>query len=123
MTVITGTESKTRPAPGTLWVTGWHSLKSETAIAAFLVESEGADPRTIHVGKNKRRIVEALINNPMYCASPCRLSHYVMELREEQGLNIETEWYSNDPKTGRERYGVYVLKDKVTRIDGNEVRS
>ncbi|WP_170766480.1 hypothetical protein [Ruegeria lacuscaerulensis] len=124
MTAFTGSELKLdRPEAGTLWVTGWHCLKSETGMGEYLVESEGADPRTLHVSKNKRRVLEALIKGPMYCASPCRLSHYVQMLRDEQGLNIETEWYSNDARTGRERFGVYVLKDKVTLIDSQGVRS
>jgi hypothetical protein len=118
MTAVTGSEFKgIRPASGALWVTGWHCLKSETATTEYLVESDGVDPRKISVGKKKRRILDALINAPMYCASPVRLSHYIMLLREENGLDIETEWFRNDPRTGRERFGVYVLKDKVTRID------
>ena len=90
MTTITGSEFKMkRPAAGTLWVTGWHCLKSETGVAKFSVENDSADPRAIHVSRNKRRVLEALISGPMYCASPCRLSHYVQLLRDEHGLDIE----------------------------------
>ncbi|MBO9432568.1 hypothetical protein J7394_00015 [Ruegeria sp. R13_0] len=124
MAVHTGSEFKSeRPPAGTLWVTGWHCLKSKLGTSEYLVESEGAEPRSILIGKNKKRILEALIDGPMYCASPCRLSHYIMLLRDDHGINIETEWFSNDPRTGRERFGIYVLKDKVTRIDRQEVRS
>ncbi|WP_216825754.1 hypothetical protein [Ruegeria sp. EL01] len=51
------------------------------------------------------------------------MSHFIMGLREVQGLNIETERFSNDPATGRETYGIYKLLDNVTPVGGQGVRS
>ncbi|MEX0328425.1 MAG: hypothetical protein AB3N07_06845 [Ruegeria sp.] len=100
-----------------LWVTAWRDLPNQTVPAQYLVTDEAGETRNICVSKNKRRIVDALVDGPVHCASPCRLSHFVMGLREEQGLNIETVWFDQDPKAGRSRFGIYNLLDQVTRIE------
>lgn len=106
-----------------LWVTKWRDLPPQTEPAEYQVTTEAGEIRQFWVSKNKRRLVDALIDGPVHCASPCRLSHFVMGLREDQGLNIETVWFDNDPKAGRTRCGIYKLLDSVTRIDGGEARS
>lgn len=104
-----------------LWVTTWRDLPNQMSAAQYLVTNEVGETRKIWVSKNKRRIVDALIDGPVHCASPCRLSHFVMGLRDEQGLNIKTVWFDNDPKAGRSRFGIYNLLDQVTRIEGRGV--
>ncbi|KIC44979.1 hypothetical protein RA28_10760 [Ruegeria sp. ANG-S4] len=114
-------EAKTKRAPrNTRWVLKWLDLPHQIETAAYRITDQSGESRTIHVRKNKRCILDGLNERPMYCASPCRLSQYVTEFREEQGLSIETEWYSNDISTGRKRCGVYFLRDAVARIDGQE---
>ncbi len=100
-----------------LWVTTWRDLPCKTEPAQYTVTDEAGETRKIRVSKNKRRIIDALVDGPVHCASPCRLSHFVMGLREEQGLNIETVWFDQDPKAGRARFGIYKLLDQVTRIE------
>lgn len=106
-----------------LWVTAWRDLPPQTEPAQYQVTDCAGETRKIWVSKNKRRIVDALIDGPVHCASPCRLSHFVMGLREDQGLNIETVRFDKDPKAGRSHCGIYQLLDTVTRVDGQAVQS
>lgn len=125
MTAFTGSKSnEDRPQRNTRRVLGWINLSNRTEPAEFEFTTPDGKCKTFWASKNKRRILEALILAPMYCASPCRLSHYVQLMRDELGEDfIETKWYSNDPATGRERFGVYALKYKVTRIVRQAVQS
>ncbi len=51
------------------------------------------------------------MSSPIYSASPVRLSDGAMRIKEECGIHIQTDWYS-DAKDGS-RYGVYRLIDHV----------
>ncbi|WP_171172692.1 hypothetical protein [Ruegeria sp. HKCCA0370] len=104
-----------------LWVTAWRDLSPDTEPAEYRVTGESSETRNIWVSKKKRRMLDSLIDGPVHCASPCSLSHFVMGLRDEQGPNIKTIRFDNDPKAGRSRFGVYSLLDSVTRIGGQEL--
>ena len=125
MTAKTSSEfTKGRPSRNTRRVLGWINLPNRNDPAEFEFVTDDGKRRTFWASKNKRRILEALMLDPMYCASPCRLSHYVQLMRDELGKDfIETKWYDNDPATGRERFGVYTLGYKVCRVNRQGVRS
>ncbi len=113
-----GTKTSETLLRNALWVTTRRDLPHQTAPAQYTVIDMVGETRKIWVSRNKRRIIDALIDGPAHCASPCRLSNFVMGLREEQGFNIETVWFDQDPKAGRARFGIYNLLDQVTRIEG-----
>ena len=117
------TVSILKPPKNTRRVSRWADLPDCREPAEYLVTDQSGNTRSIWVSKHKRQILEALMRAPMFCASICRLSHFIMGLREVQGLNIETERFSNDPATGRETYGIYKLLDNVTPVGGQGVRS
>ena len=70
----------------------WRDLPAQTAPAQYSVTNEAGDTRLIWVSKNKRRIVDALIDSPIHCASPCRLSHFVMGLKQAINDNFWLFW-------------------------------
>lgn len=109
-----------KPPSNTKRVYRWDDLpKAETA-GAYLIENEGAKPVSVIVRGKRRRVLEGLMQSPLYAASYARLSDHVDHLRRE-GINIRTDGYRNDPETGRETYGVYTIESTVTRIERGEV--
>lgn len=110
------------PPPNTLSADRWQDFHSGTELAHYLIEDDNGRSHVITANKLMRRVLETLVQRPVFCASRCRVGHYVDLLRKEKRVHIETDWYSNDKATGRMRYGVYRLVSKVTRIDGQEVR-
>lgn len=99
-------------------VYGWSNLPNEKAPARFRITNGTGDSRTVTLSKNKRRILEGLMTQPMFCASPVRISDIVCILKTDYGINIHMELYSNDAETDRAKYGVYTLIDQVERLDG-----
>lgn len=69
------------------------------------------------VSKGNRVILDALLQRPLYCASPVRISDNVGILRNDYGVPIRLEMYDNDKATGRARFGVYFIGDGVRRIE------
>ena len=96
----------------------WADLPNGTAPALYRVTDPGEEPREIVAANHKRQVLEALIRSPIYAASFCRISDQVLPLRRDDGVNIRCDMYQNDPETGRQRYGIYVLESKVERIGG-----
>lgn len=109
------------PPKNTKRVYGWHNLKPTTDYAPYSVADEGRETRKIIVGKQQRQVLEGLMEGPIYAASFCRVGNQVLALRHEHGIDIACDMYSNDPETGRERYGVYRLVSNVRRVDDGEV--
>lgn len=98
----------------------WDDLpKAETA-ATYLVESEGQEPHTTIVSGKRRRVLEGLLKSPLYAASYARIGDHVDHLRKDNGIDIDTLGYKNDVETGREKFGVYSLRSKVTWINPNQ---
>ena len=95
----------------------WNDLPSATDYAWFRVTGSGQEPRDILVRYHQRQVLEGLIQSPIYAASYCRISDQVLPLRRDHGVSIECEMFTNDPETGRQRFGVYTLRSKVERID------
>lgn len=110
------------PPPDALRVYRWADLPNLTAPALYRVTDPGQEPREIYASKHKRQVLEGLMRSPLYAASYCRLSDQVLPLRRDDGVNIECKMYRGDADTGRQKFGIYFLASKVTRIDGQEVR-
>lgn len=104
-----------RPPANTLRVYGWANLPGEKAPAQFNITDGTGESRTVTLSKNKRRILEGLMKQPMFCASPVRISDIVFILKTDYGINIHMDLYSNDAETDRAKFGVYTLIDHVER--------
>ncbi len=119
MTAATQTNPSKEPS-NTLYVQRWADLNALTEPAEFEVTNDNGESHVIHADRNLRRVLEALRKQPIYCASRCRVSHYVNLLRHEKRVAIETDRYSNDAASGRMSYGVFRLVSKVRRIKPSE---
>jgi hypothetical protein len=60
-------------------------------------------------------VLDALLKQPVFCASPVRISDRVCILRHEYSVPIIKEMYENDAATDRAKFGVYFLGGKVER--------
>lgn len=120
MTVEIGTTETraTTPPANALRVTGWRDLPKEKGVARFEVTRADGGTRTIFVRKRNRRILQALIKQPVFCASPVRISDVVHVLGREYGINIDTTLYADHNNDDSQRFGVYTLLDSVTLISG-----
>ena len=107
-----------RPSANTLRVYGWTNLPNEKAPARFKIADGTGESRTVTLSKNKRRILEGLMKQPMYCASPVRISDIVCILKTDYDINIHMKLYASDRETDRAKYGVYTLMDRVELLDG-----
>ncbi|WP_299986669.1 hypothetical protein [uncultured Ruegeria sp.] len=111
------------PPVNALSADAWRDFPNKIEPAQYLVENDNGESHVITVSKNMRRVLEALIQRPVYCASRCRIGHYVHLMRHDKRVEIVTDEYSNDSQSGRMRFGIFTLISKVTRIDGREVQS
>jgi hypothetical protein len=89
--------------------------------ATYVIRNSDDEPRHVCLSKRKRQVTELLMQGPVHCASPVRLSDIVFILREEVGLNVETKMYPGDSLTGAGSYGVYFLISRVERAEQPEV--
>ncbi|WP_425084025.1 hypothetical protein [Ruegeria profundi] len=100
----------------------WADFPNAAKIQNFKVRNSDAGERLVCIsGRGTIRVLLALIDGPLYCASPVRISDRVLLLKRDYGLSIRTETYSNDKETDRMRFGVYFLDDNVTPIAANGV--
>ena len=107
-----------KPPANALRVERWSDMPKGTAPARYEVVSEDGKTKTFTLAKGNRIILDALIQQPVYCASPVRISDRVCILRRDYGVPITKEMYSNDTATDRAKFGVYFLSGSVRRIDG-----
>ena len=96
-------------------------LTQERDSCTFEIVNDGQKPRAFNFDKRKRQVIETLMRSPVYCASPVRISDVVHILKRDNGLEVETRMFPGNPKTGSGSYGIYILKSKVTRLEGREV--
>ena len=97
----------------TLHVNRWDELPDTVKPATYRVVETN---RKFTVQKKTRQTLEGLRNQPVACASKCRISDRVLLLRRDCGLNIEIEMFQSDGDTQGESFGVYFLESKVERI-------
>lgn len=108
---------KGKPPANALRVNAWRDLPRDRTPARY--EIAGPDgARAITLTKGNRIILDALLERPVYCASPVRISDRVCILRRDYGVPIDREMYEADPHTGGDKYGVYFIGAGVRRIEG-----
>lgn len=107
-----------RPPANALRVKRWADLPTETAPAQYEITLADGTTSIIKLAKDNRTLLAALINQPVYCASPVRISDRVCILRHEYGVPITKQMYANDKATGRAKFGVYFLDAKARRVSG-----
>lgn len=107
-----------QPPANALRVGKWSDMPNSTAPARYEVVADNGTTKTFTLAKGNRIILDALIQQPVYCASPVRISDRVCILRRDYGVPITKEMYSNDTATDRAKFGVYFLSGSVRRIDG-----
>ncbi len=110
-----------RPPANALRVDRWSDMPTAKSPARYEVIADDGTTKTITLAKGNRIILDAMINQPVYCASPVRISDRVCVLRRDYGVPITKKMYLNDPATDRMRFGVYFLDGIVRRLDGGAV--
>lgn len=106
-----------RPPKNSLRVLAWRDLPKDRTPARYAIPCADGSTKEITLAKGNRIILDALIERPVYCASPVRISDRVCILRNEYGVPIDKEMYDADPATDRQRFGVYFIGKGVRRIE------
>ena len=110
----------TRPPKNTLRVQSWRDLPKERSTARYEVRAADGKARVITLKSGNRVILDALIDRPLFCASPVRISDRVCILRHEYGVPIDREMYDGDEATDGQRFGVYFIGKGVRRIGADQ---
>jgi hypothetical protein len=106
----------TRPPSNALRVNGWRDLPNDRRTARYRLTDDDGRTREITLAKGNRIVLDALLKQPVFCASPVRISDRVCILRHEYSVPIIKEMYENDAATDRAKFGVYFLGGKVERV-------
>ncbi|MDD9726531.1 hypothetical protein PVV74_13760 [Roseovarius sp. SK2] len=106
-------KTDTKPPQNTQWIISRRDLPCRRGGAHYEVQHADGKRESITLSNRKRQVLDALVRNPIYCASPVRLSDIVLLLRNENGLNIETEFFQENDGIENTRFGIYVLVDEV----------
>jgi hypothetical protein len=107
-----------RPPLNALRVEAWRDLPPDRAPARYKIMGEDGAVHQIILANGSRIILDALLIQPVYCASPVRISDRVCILRHEYRVPIIKEMFNNDAATDRAKFGVYFLSGRVERISG-----
>lgn len=113
------TNINVRPPADALRVQAWRDLPRDRAAARYKITCADGDFRLITLSKGNRIVLDALILQPLFCASPVRISDRVCILRHDYNVRIIKRMYENDAATDRAKFGVYFLAAKVERL-GND---
>lgn len=92
-------------------------LPRERGLAFFRRKDDRTGESLSSVKNRDRQIGEAIINAPLFCASPLRISDAVLRLRREHGWPIATEIFSEGAGEDRSTYGIYYLAEPMVRED------
>lgn len=106
-------KTDTKPPQNTQWIISRLDLPRRRGGAHYEVQHADGKRETITLSNRKRQVLDALMRAPVYCASPVRLSDIVLLLRNENGINIETEFFQENDGIENTRFGIYVLVDQV----------
>lgn len=106
-------KTEATPPENTRWIISRQDLPRRRGSARYEVHNADGARETITLSNRKRQVLDALMRNPIYCASPVRLSDIVLLLRNENGINIETDFFQENDGIENTRFGIYVLVDQV----------
>lgn len=106
-------KTEATPPENTRWITSRHDLPLRRGGAYYEVHRAEGTRETLTLSNRKRQVLDALMRSPIYCASPIRLSDIVLLLRNENGINIETEFFQENDGIENTRFGIYILVDQV----------
>ncbi|MGK7652422.1 hypothetical protein ACSQ76_08405 [Roseovarius sp. B08] len=106
-------KTEATPPENTRWIISRHDLPLRRGGAYYAVQRAEGTRETLTLSNRKRQVLDALMRSPIYCASPVRLSDIVLLLRNENGINIETEFFQENDGIENTRFGIYVLVDQV----------
>jgi len=96
-------------------------LPQERGAATYIVYNNDEEPLTATLDKRRRQILDLLMQGPVHCASPIRISDIVHNLKREIGLDVETKMFPGDTTIGAGAFDVYFLKSRVHRVQPNQV--
>lgn len=96
-------------------------LPKHRAPAHYLIATDDGEPTKVLLSKRRRQVMDLLMQGPVYCASPVRISDIVHLLKRETGVQVDTEYYPGDVETGAGAFGVYFCRSNVTLLDNREV--
>ena len=102
-----------KPPVNTKLIISRNDLSRAITPAGFTLLNELHTERVVTLVKKSHKVFQILLSGPLYCASTVRLSHWVVVLRDEYGVKIETLWLEDDRAPITTRHGVYVLRDTV----------
>ncbi len=88
-------------------------LPQQRALAAYLWLDVIGEASKAVVGKRDRQVLDAIINSPVFCASPIRISDSVLRLRRDHGLPIETETFTERDGDENLTFGAYFMDADV----------
>lgn len=108
--------SNIKPPSNARRIYRWADLPGCQPHTGYIVENDGQEAVTLFVRNKRQRVLEGLMRSPLYAASYTRLSDHVDHLKRS-GVVIETLMFRDDPETGRDTFGIYVLRSRVTRIE------
>lgn len=97
----------------------WADFPSSSSRNTYAITGpDGSTVQKVITGKAKNRILLALINGPLECASKVRFGMFVGLLRHECGLEIQTDEFVTDNQSegGAGVYGIYTLEAKVSLV-------
>jgi hypothetical protein len=92
-------------------------LPRSRGAAKYRIEDGNGQGGIVTLSKRRRQVMDLLMQGPVYCASPVRISDIVHLLKRETGVEVDTEYYPGDKETGDGTYGVYLLRSTVTRVE------
>lgn len=90
-------------------------LPKTRAFARYVWKDDHGGECSTALQKRDRQVAEALIEGPLFCASPVRVSDSVLRLRRDHGLPVETEFFSERDGDESLTFGVYYLSADVAR--------
>lgn len=95
-------------------------LPQERGKASYEIQNGDQKPKTVTLCKRQRQVLDLLIDAPVYCASPVRISDVVHIMKREISLDVDTEMYPGADVVGSGSYGVYFLKSRVRPLSKGE---
>lgn len=95
-------------------------LPQDRSVATYEIQNGDQKPNTVTLCKRQRQVMDLLLQAPVYCASPVRISDVVHIMKRDISLHVDTEMFPGDDVVGSGSYGVYFLKSRVRPLINGE---